>query len=394
MTLLDDNQIKHIISLIESGESIPLEYRSLLFPQSSPTLITENGQANVLIVDDNQTNRELLRDLLEYQGYESEDARTGIEALEILRANPIRFDLILLDVMMPQMTGFEVLEHLRDDEQLKHIPVIVISALTEINNSIKCIQLGAEDYMTKPFHPTLLKTRIGAILEKKHLRDQERALLIQLQEEQERSERLLLNILPAPIAKRLKQDESTIADYFAEATVLFADIVNFTTLSTGVPPEKLVSRLNTVFTEFDSLVEQHGLEKIKTIGDSYMVVGGIPEPNEDHASAAAKVALDMQEAISHHTIGEDEPLELRIGINTGPVVAGVIGSKKFIYDLWGDTVNIASRMEQQGMPGTIQVTQTTYDLLSDEFSFEERGAIEVKGMGEMNTYFLLSSLNN
>ncbi|MEG4066768.1 adenylate/guanylate cyclase domain-containing protein [Microcoleus sp. Pol11C2] len=206
--------------------------------------------------------------------------------------------------------------------------------------------------------------------------------------EQEKSDRLLLNVLPQPIADRLKQDQSIIADTFAEVTVLFADIVGFTTISSQISPPELVSLLNDIFSTFDRLAEKHGLEKIKTIGDAYMVVGGLPIPRLDHAEAIAEMAIDMQQAIIDFSNTHSQAFSIRIGINTGPVVAGVIGIKKFIYDLWGDTVNTASRMESHGKPGSIQATFATYDILQDKYVFESRGAIEVKGKGLMTTYLL------
>ncbi|HAX80115.1 MAG TPA: histidine kinase [Cyanobacteria bacterium UBA11372] len=213
--------------------------------------------------------------------------------------------------------------------------------------------------------------------------------LKELKSEREKAEQLLLNILPQPIANRLKQEERTIADSFNEATVLFADIVGFTNLSAHTPPVELVNLLNQIFSAFDRLAEQHGLEKIKTIGDAYMVVGGIPTPGSDRAQAVAEMALDMLKAIQEFNGINRGEFNMRIGINSGPVVAGVIGLKKFIYDLWGDTVNIASRMESQGIPGCIQVTAATYALLKDKYEFSERGVIQVKGKGEMMTYLLL-----
>jgi adenylate cyclase len=209
-----------------------------------------------------------------------------------------------------------------------------------------------------------------------------------LKVEQAKSEKLLLNILPSAIADRLKANPQSIADGFAEATVLFADLVGFTELSGRVSPQELVGRLNAIFSRFDALMEQHGLEKIKTIGDAYMVVGGLPTPCRDHARSVALAALDMQAAIQAINQETGENLSMRIGINSGPVVAGVIGIKKFTYDLWGDTVNVASRMESHGAPGQVQVSASTYALLKDEFEFEARGAITVKGKGEMLTYWL------
>lgn len=215
-------------------------------------------------------------------------------------------------------------------------------------------------------------------------------------EEQERSEKLLLNILPHTIAQRLKQQTEymAIADSFSHAGVLFADIVGFTALSTRISPPELVQLLNEIFSEFDRLAEFHGLEKIKTIGDAYMVVSGLPETRDDFAEAIADMALDMRDALAnfnqqHHL--EDYPnFSMRVGIAIGPVVAGVIGLKKFIYDLWGDTVNLASRMESHGLPDAIQVTQETYNLLQDQYHFTYRGEIEIKGKGKTPTYLLLA----
>ena len=215
-----------------------------------------------------------------------------------------------------------------------------------------------------------------------------------LHAEKEKSESLLLNILPFPIAQRLKEEQGYIADSFPEVTVLFADIVGFTVLSTRLSPTELVEILNIIFSEFDRLAEKHGLEKIKTIGDAYMVVGGLPTPRSDHAEAIANMALDMQKEITQFNATTGEAFSIRIGIHSGPVVAGVIGIKKFIYDLWGDTVNTASRMESHGIPGCIQLSAATYQLLQDKYLLEERGHIAIKGKGVMNTYFLNGKKSN
>ncbi|GAB4277506.1 MAG: hypothetical protein Fur0025_03490 [Oscillatoriaceae cyanobacterium] len=208
--------------------------------------------------------------------------------------------------------------------------------------------------------------------------------------ERQKADRLLLNILPEQIADRLKQEEQTIADSFAEVTVLFADIVGFTQFCTQIPPTELVALLNEIFSRFDLLAEKYDLEKIKTIGDAYMIVSGIPIPRPDHTEAMADMALEMQRTIGQFNAETGSSFQLRIGIHTGPVVAGVIGIKKFIYDLWGDTVNIASRMESHGLPGCIQVTEATYQQLKHKYLFEKRGTIHVKGKGEMTVYLLQS----
>ena len=210
----------------------------------------------------------------------------------------------------------------------------------------------------------------------------------ELTEEKQTSERLLLNVLPGPIAERLKTGENLIVDRFDAVSVLFADIVGFTALSARTSPEALVTMLNELFSMFDRLAEQHGLEKIKTIGDAYMVVAGIP-PVADHAAAITEMAIDMLAFVESYSRRLGLELTIRLGIHTGPVVAGVIGTKKFIYDLWGDTVNTASRMESHGVPGRIQVSEATYQLLAGRFAFEPRPPIEVKGKGAMQTYLVI-----
>src|ERR671913_2455788 len=206
--------------------------------------------------------------------------------------------------------------------------------------------------------------------------------------ERQKSERLLLNVLPTSIATRLKQAEGVIADGFSDVTVLFADIVDFTRRSERIAPEQVVESLNDLFSVFDQLARERGLEKIKTIGDAYMVVGGLPDPRPDHAEAVAEMALAMRKEVVGRSDPSGQPLAVRIGIDTGPVVAGVIGTSRFSYDLWGDTVNTASRMESHGVPGCIQVTARTYQRLRDCYRFERRGPIQVKGKGEIVTYFL------
>ncbi|MES2460343.1 MAG: adenylate/guanylate cyclase domain-containing protein, partial [Armatimonadota bacterium] len=302
-------------------------------------------------------------------------------------------DLILSDFALQAMNGIEALTQLKASEHLRHIPVVMISALTDMETVIQCIDRGADDYLSKPFNSSLLRARIGACLEKKRLRDQEIELYRLLEAAHSRAEGLLLNVLPGPIAERLKLSPDSIADHFQEVGVLFADIVDFTALAARLSPSEVVSLLNEVFSAFDALAEQYGLEKIKTIGDSYMAVTGLPEHSEHHARALADMALAMHSAIrrieSHVLLGQ--PLKLRIGLNIGPVVAGVIGTKRFIYDLWGDTVNIASRMESQGAPGTVQCTEAAYLLLEHNFNFEGPFPVQIKGKGEMAAYRLIES---
>ena len=257
---------------------------------------------------------------------------------------------------------------------------LVLSRMARLNTQVGAINMSSD-----------LSTRVsvpGGKDELWNLGGSINGMLDEIQTERGKSESLLLNVLPEPIAERLKQGETTIADSYPAVSVLFADVVDFTNFSSRISPSELVSLLNRVFSAYDRLTEQHGLEKIKTIGDAYMAVGGIPTPRTDHAEAVAEMALDMQEELARCSAELGTSLSQRIGINSGPVVAGVIGTKKFIYDLWGDTVNTASRMESQGIEGYIQITPETYELLRDKYVCEERGTVEVKGKGNMTTYLL------
>lgn len=344
------------------------------------------GGGCLMVVDDNEVTRDLLARRLERESHTVTKAASGAEALRLL--GEAEFDLLLLDLMMPEMSGFELLARLKSDECLRAIPVIVVSALGETEGPIRCIEMGAEDYLPKPCDPVLLRARVGACLEKKRLRDQEQRYLRELREEREKSERLLLNVLPRAVAEQLRERPGFIAERYEEVTVLFADIVGFTEWSAAVQAVELVRHLNDLFTRFDALTERHGLEKIKTIGDCYMTAGGIPTPRADHAEAAAEMALDMQAELACFNGEFGSSLSIRTGIHSGPVVAGIIGTRKFIYDLWGTTVNTASRMESHGVPGRIQVTDETRGRLDGKYLFEPRGEIAVRGRGTMTTHFL------
>jgi class 3 adenylate cyclase len=305
------------------------------------------------------------------------------------------YELMLLDMEMPEMNGIEVLIAKNTVPKLKEVPTIVISATEQVDLAVKCIEAGAEDYLLKPPNNTLLRARVTTSLEKKRLRDMDRILFARLQEEKElveiekeKSEHLLLNILPGTIAGRLKAGEKTIANGHQIVSVLFADLCGFTKLSRKTSPADLVSMLNEIFTTFDDIVKNHGVEKIKTIGDCYMLVGGLPNPRDDHAQAVADTALEMVQALERINKNRDIDLAMRIGIHSGPVVAGVIGKIKFTYDIWGDTVNVASRMESSGLPGKIHISEQTMAELNSQFNLEERGMVECKGLGQVKTFFV------
>jgi adenylate cyclase len=361
----------------------------------NPETVSETpavATAHMLVVDDNEQNRDVLVRRLQRMGYDSATAENGVQALEAMRSQP--FDAVLLDIMMPGMNGFQVLERMQADEQLRHLPVIVISALDDMDSIVRCINLGADDYLTKPFNRMLLEARLRATLDKKRLRDQEQQYLHLLQAEREKAERLLLNILPKAIAERLKVGESQIADRFEDVSVLFARVIDFNHYATNLPAKQLVGLLNGVFSQFDRLVEQYELEKIKTSGDLYMVVGGLPTPRSDHVDAMADMALAMQKTVAQTEWPDALPMQMRIGIHCGPVVAGVIGERKFSYDLWGDTVNVASRMETLGVTGAIQVSKDLYRRLKSRYDFEPRGMLPVKGKGDMMVFLLKGCLGN
>jgi class 3 adenylate cyclase len=333
----------------------------------------------VLIVDDEEQNRSLLHDPLEARGYEIAEAENGTVALEKIAARLP--DVILLDVMMPQMDGFEVCRRLKTDSKTAHIPILMVTALSERKERLMGIAVGANDFLNKPVDIQDVTLRVGNAIYTKHLHDQ-------LQVEQEKSEQLLLNIFPKPIAERMKKGETNIADSFPDVTVLLADLVGFTTLSAHIGPEQIVQLLNEIFSAFDLLTEKHGLEKIKTIGDAYMVAGGISFPRTDHAEASAELALEMQTEIARLNHEYDTSVRLRIGICTGPVVAGVIGRKRFAYDLWGETVNLACRLESTGEAGKIQIAESTRELLKDKYQFAPKHSIDVKGHDHVSAYWL------
>ena len=289
-----------------------------------------------------------------------------------------------------------------DSEDIRTVMVQILASLGYKNVSQAAHGHAAldlvrqrEDFLPKPVNSVLLRARVSASLERKRLRDVERIRLIELQNEKqaleiekEKSERLLLNILPKAMADRLKQGQRTIAVRHDNITALFADIVDFTMFARHTDPEVLVSVLNDLFSRFDRLTDQNGLEKIKTIGDSYFVAGGLPDPRPDHAEAVAGAALEMLTALADLNRELGTSLRVRIGLSSGPVVAGVIGRKKFTYDLWGATVNLASRMQSSGQPNRIQVSASTRELLGEKFNLTEGGSVACKGVGEVRTYFL------
>ena len=350
----------------------------------------------ILVVDDSRTLRRILIRELNSLGFQNIlEAADGLEAIESVKSNAV--DLMLLDMEMPELDGLGVLEALKSDDLYKALPIIVISGADQFDKTIKCIEIGAEDYLPKPFDPILLRARIFSSLEKKRLRDLDKKHLELLNQEKElleieqlKTEKLMLNILPRPIAERLKRGEKNISGSYPEVTILFSDLVGFTKMSSQTSATDLVKLLNDLFSRFDKRAEALGVEKIKTIGDAYMAVAGLPIPRPDHAQLCAELALGMFEDLKAFNQENGKELNMRIGLNSGPVVAGVIGFTKFSYDLWGNTVNTASRMESTSQPGRVQVSPATYEAIKDDYLLEDGGLMECKGLGEILTHLLIA----
>jgi adenylate cyclase len=341
--------------------------------------------AKVLIVDDHEANIRLLERMLAGAGYTSIASTIDpLQVCELHRKNS--YDLILLDLQMPGMDGFQVMEGLKAIETDGYLPVLVVTAQPE--HKLRALKAGAKDFVSKPFDLAEVLMRVHNMLEVRLLHLETKRLYAQVVAEQAVSEGLLLNVLPPAIVERLKARPEVIADSFPEATILFAGLHDFPRLTERMAAAEVVKLLNQIYSGFDALIQKLGLEKIKTIGDAYMVAAGVPVARPDHAEAIAEAALGLQREIVLHDAPNGETFSLRIGINTGPVVAGVIGKTKFSYDVWGETVNTAWHMEIYGAPGSIQLNETTHALLHDRYLFEERGEFYVKDKGELKTYFL------
>ena len=352
-------------------------------------------QHRVLLVDDQAMIGEAVRRLLaDEPDVVFEFCRDADAALDAAVA--FRPTVLLQDLVMPGIDGLDMVRRFRSVKATAQVPVIVLSGKDEPIVKAQLLGAGANDYLVKLPDRVELVARIRVhsdgyrrLLERDAAFEALERSLADLKREREKSERLLLNILPEKVAARLKDGEASIAESFTGVTVMFADLCGFTEFSQHVDARHLVELLDEIFSTFDHLARAHGVEKIKTIGDAYMAVAGLPVPSADHAEAVAVMALGMLEAFRGVMRARGLAMELRIGIHSGPVAAGVIGRHKFSYDLWGDTVNLASRMESHGEPSRIHVSQATRDLLGGAFRFADRGEVNVKGKGSMRTYFLL-----
>lgn len=334
----------------------------------------------VLLVDDNPTNLQVLIEALESEGYELLVAMSGEEAVTVAEATDPA--LILLDINMPGMDGFATCQALKIRQKTQEIAVIFLSARDATEDKVKGLRMGAVDYISKPFQFEEVVARVKTQIQLKEAK-------MLAQQESDRSQKLILNILPETIASRLKGEEKSPVDQIRDASIFFCDLVGFTAFSASQDPATVVKRLNLVFSEVDHLIEEHGLEKIKTIGDAYMAAGGIPEETEGHLKAMADFALALRKAWPRIQQKTELPLGLRMGLHCGPVVAGVIGDQKFAYDVWGDTVNLASRLETSCQPGFIHISDEVAERLKGDYWVEDQGEVKLKGKGKLRTHYLM-----
>jgi class 3 adenylate cyclase len=377
-------------SILKEGQAPSVEFDGMIAANLVRTMadrspIAAERAGRILIVDDTLSNRDLLCRRLGREGHVVVAAASGEEALRIICEQD--FDLVLADILMPDLNGIELLARLKSDRRFRDISVVMISGLKDDAAVTRCIEAGADDYLRKPIDPVLLRARIAACLERRRWREREKQYLAQIEFEKQRADALLQAVLPKQVVSRLAGGEDVIADRIDVATIIFADIVNFTEFAARTSPADLVQRLGDLFNRFDELADQFGVEKIKTIGDAYMAAAGLPNPRPDHAAvgvAFARALIAETSACTDHR----PPLMLRIGIHSGPVVAGLIGRKRFIYDVWGHTVNVASRMESYGMPGRIQISETTFDALGDRQLAAHREVMDIRGIGKYTTYLL------
>ncbi len=350
-------------------------------------------QSRLLIVDDSKENIIVLSRLLTQKGFEVLIAENGEKALQICKST--KPDLILLDVMMPGLDGFQVCQKLKSQEKNQQVPVIFMTSLSAITDKVKAFGIGAADYITKPIQAKELLARINAHLKLHKLQKQLQRQNLELKEkneyiesEKQKTEKLLLNILPSKIAKDLKETGKTKPEYFENVTVCFSDMIDFTYLSSQLEPEILIDELNTIFTAFDNIAEKNQCERIKTIGDAYLCVCGLPEKNPHHAENIVHSAIEFIDYLKQRNKTAKIKWEIRVGIHTGKVIAGVVGIKKYIYDVFGDTINIGSRMELHSEAMKINISETTYQIIKNNFEIIERGEIDVKGKGKMKMYFV------
>lgn len=352
------------------------------------------SRGDILVVDDTMVNLRILTEMLAAQGYKVRPVTSGPQALQAAAA--IAPDLVLLDINMPGMDGYEVCQRLKAEPDTRDVPVIFMSARDEVLDKIRAFEVGGVDYVTKPFHLEELLARVSTHVSLRALQRQlEDARLLAesaaaaLADEKARSEDLLYSMLPPSVANALREGRGVAGALYPAVSVLFCDIVDFTTIASEHSPLEVFELLGRLYTRFDALLDGRPVYKIETVGDCYVVAAGVPEQGPDHAEAVVEVALDMLDAVVGMSLPGGAPLQIRIGVNSGPVVAGVVGTRMPRFCLFGDTVNIASRMETTSLAMHVQVSQSTQALLDPaRYLASARGEVALKGRGSMRTYFV------
>jgi len=331
----------------------------------------------ILIADDEPRLVHIVSMYLSMEGFDVAGAGDGLEALRLLERED--FDLVLLDIMMPGISGYEVLEQMKVDLGLRDLPVIMISAVDEIESVVRCIQLGAEDYLPKPFNPVLLKARVNASLEKKRLRDLEMSYLQEIQREKQRADDLLNVILPETIVAELKTTNAVKPRRYDQVAVLFCDIVGFTAYCEKNDPEVVLANLQQLVLDFEDVVVAHRMQKIKTIGDSFMATAGLLVPLENPVLSAVRCGLAMRDTVRKLQTG----WQVRVGVHVGTLVAGVVGRQQYLFDVYGDTVNTAARIESHGVDDAVNVSGEAWKFISHLCRGQSLGFMQVKGKGEL-----------
>jgi DNA-binding response OmpR family regulator len=341
-----------------------------------------DATGHMLVVDDVEWNRELLYYRLIRRGHRVTLAEDGKSALQMMRNDS--FDIVLLDIMMPQMDGYQVLDIMKKDSELRHLPVIVISAVTEINSMARCIEMGAEDYLFKPFNPILLNARITAVLEKKRLYDQERAYLQQIAAEKKRADDLLHVIFPDQIVEELKKTNHVKPRRYENVAIMLCDIVGFTSYCDNHEPEEVLTHLQELVEAFEELALTYHVQKIKTIGDAFMGTAGLLEAVDKPVLACVQCGLKMIEIAPTLAAG----WKVRVGIHVGAVVAGVVGHRQYNFDIWGDTVNMTARIESTGLPHAVNVSKEAWQQIAPFCIGQSRGMISLRGKGEEEVFYV------
>lgn len=357
--------------------------------ETSKDNFTIEEDVKILIADDSNAIRNFVKKILISKGYQVQAFEDGKQLIDFLELGNTA-DLILLDNQMPNMNGVETLQYLKSKKEFSNYPVLFLSAIKEKDTVVQALELGADDYMEKPFHNNEFLARINVHVRMELLKRSIIEKNILIEKEKEKSDQLLLNTLPKKIVEDLKTDGKTYPETFENVSVYFSDIAGFTSQSSKLEPGVLINELNEIFTEFDNIMEQNSCERIKTIGDAYLAVCGMPIPNNNHAENMMQSAIQIIEYLKNRNETNNIKWKIRIGIHSGKVTGGIVGVKKYIYDVFGDTINTASRMESNSLPMEINVSPITYNLLKDNYEFIERAPVEVKGKGKMNMYFYAS----